>query len=210
MLNLFQHLSRPRNIRRHAKRCGATVRFGVTLCMLLTLLGFHGHTAKGSSLLSELKMGPLLHDPFSHFVPNRVGVSESGFALNGELLFKSPGGRIFNFIFNPRPHIGLNLHTENHTHSTYAGLTWRLFNWDEIIFVNASFGGLIHSGATTKNRVGSVPLGTRLLFRESIEIGAMLTKRLSLSFILAHASNANIGKFNPGYNTLGFRFGCTL
>lgn len=195
-MDTSQHLSRPRN------------KFGVIYFVLLMLS--IGQSANATSLFSELKMGPLFHDPFSHVIPKREGVSESGFALNGELLFKAPGGRFFNFIFNPRPHIGFNLHTENHTHSAYTGLTWRLFNWDDVIYVNASFGGLIHTGATTKNRVGCIPLGTRLLFRESIEIGAMLTRRVSLSFTLAHASNANIGKFNPGYNTLGFRLGFIL
>lgn len=180
---------------------------------LLIPFSFCASLAQGavaSPMISELKLGPLLHDPFSHIIPHRRGVSESGFALNSELLFHSPGGRVFTFMRHPRPHVGINLHTENHTHSAYAGLTWRLFNWDDTVYVNASFGGLVHSGSTTKNKVGCIPLGTRLLFRESVEIGAMLTKSASISFTLAHASNANIGKFNPGYNTLGFRLGYKL
>ena len=184
--------------------------FIITILALLPLAVQGIVTKPSSSLIQTVRTGFLLHDPFSHAFGERRGVSESGFSYNAELILKAPQGRFFDFIFHPAPHFGFNVHTQNITHSAYAGLTWRLLNSENRVFLNVTFGGLLHTGETTHNKPSSIPFGTKLLFRESVEIGAQITSRHALSFIIAHASNAGIGKYNPGLNTLGFRFGYTF
>ena len=52
-------------------------------------------------------------------------------------------------------------------------------------------------------------MGSRLLFRESVEGGYQLTRRVSLSVILDHLSNAGLAHYNQSLNNLGVRVGVT-
>lgn len=91
---------------------------------------------------------------------------ETGVNLNAEILFRRPNiycdNQLLLFLFNPRLHIGASLNTSGDTSQAYAGLTYdyRLTN---NLFVEASFGGVIHDGNLKNSAVpGAVrPLGCR-------------------------------------------------
>ena len=50
-------------------------------------------------------------------------------------------------------------------------------------------------------------LGSPILFRESAEIGYQVTPMISVSAILDHISNANLGRHNAGITSAGGRVG---
>jgi lipid A 3-O-deacylase len=159
--------------------------------------------------VDEVKLGVLSHDV--GFLGHHV---ESGADVNLEVLFASPD--ILGFIGSPRPHIGADINTDGRTSDGYFGLTWgimliqNLFGAGDGIFANGSLGGAVHDASPLTGAVqppGRKLLGSRILFRESAEIGYQMTPQLSVSAILDHISNANLAKRNAGITNAGARFG---
>ena len=156
--------------------------------------------------IDELKLGVLKHD-----VPVFGRHKEGGVDLNGELLFKSP--RILDWAFAPRPHLGVSVNTDRKTDQAYAGLTWTLFkrpqifSADDSVFTDFAFGGAIHDGHLTSDRVDEKQLGSRVLFRESLEIGYEFQPRRSVSLYLDHESDAGLTEHNDGLTNAGIRLG---
>ncbi|HSV28059.1 MAG TPA: acyloxyacyl hydrolase, partial [Candidatus Omnitrophota bacterium] len=70
--------------------------------------------------IDEIRLGLLDHD-----VGVFGGEHESGYDVNGEVLFESPG--FLAPIWAPRPHVGVYVNTTGDTSQAYAGLTW---TWD--------------------------------------------------------------------------------
>lgn len=162
-------------------------------------------------IISEIRGGVLRHDPFGHCVKGKKNrVCEKGFTINAEALFTPLTFSIFNHPITQRPHLGFTLHTAGRTSTAYAGMTWNLFTlWDRLTF-DISFGGLIHNGRIRSIKHRQVPLGSRVLFRESFELGLRLSDHWGVAAYLAHASNAELSKINPGTNCVGLRFQYTL
>ncbi len=105
-----------------------------------------------------------------------------------------------------RPHIGSMLNLNGGTSQYYAGLTWNIpiNNY----FVELSFGGEIHNGPLKKPTTKKPrPLGSRLLFRESIAFGVNLKENATLSFVIDHASNAHLANPNSGLTDIGLQLG---
>ena len=169
-----------------------------------------GMEPKSYRWLSEIRVGAIKH---------AVSITgsrskETGIDANMEVLFGSPSW--FNILWSPRPHLGANFNTSStNTDFVYTGLTWEWRSWRSI-FIDASFGFAIHNGIL-KNDAGVVfppdvgrkrELGTRFLFRESIEIGVAVTEHHSLSIIWDHLSNAGLfGEQNEGLDNIGIRYG---
>jgi hypothetical protein len=82
-----------------------------------------------------------------------------------------------------------------------------LFGAGDGVFVNGSLGGAIHDGNIDSAPAGRKRLGSRILFRESAELGYQLTPNTSVSAIVDHISNANLGNHNAGITSAGARFG---
>ena len=174
----------------------------------------NGGSSKAPNLLSEIRVGELVHDtgPFS-------SQDESGIDTNFELLFASPD--IFSFMWSPRPHLGISYNSSGDTSQAYFGLTWDwsfLDNW----FFEVGLGGMIHDGHLVGVDDQSKSLGCRLLFRESINVGYRFYKRHSLMLHFDHSSNASLCKkntadgsaegrhdvvLNEGLENLGIRYG---
>jgi lipid A 3-O-deacylase len=162
--------------------------------------------AEAASYIDELKLGVLDHD---------VGVfgstRESGVDLNAELRFVSPS--FLSPIFAPRPHLGVSVNTAGDTSQLYFGLTWSFTLFREIlgagdgIFIDASLGGSVHNGELNDSRSDMKALGSRVLFRESVELGYRFLERHSVSVMLDHVSNANLADHNEGLDTVGVRYG---
>ena len=162
--------------------------------------------AQAQRLIDEFKIGGLAHDV--GFLGHHV---ESGADLNIEMLFTPPD--LLRVIGSPRPHIGADINLSGNTSDGYFGLTWgitliqNLFRSGDGIFANGSLGGAVHDGFLDTAPPDRKRLGSRILFRESLELGYQLTPAISVSAILDHISNANLAPRNAGVTNAGARFG---
>jgi len=159
-----------------------------------------------TKLVDEVKIGGLGHD--LGFLTHHV---EGGADVNVEMLFTSPD--MLRVIGSPRPHIGADINTSGNTSDGYFGLTWgimliqSLFGTNDGVFLNGSLGGAIHDGYIDSAPTGRKRLGSRILFRESAELGYQINPTVSISAILDHISNANLGVHNAGITSAGARLG---
>ncbi len=154
------------------------------------------------SLVDEFRFGVQSSD---------LAKDEDGVNLNTEVLFRRPNmyfdNKLLLFLFNPRLHIGGSLNTAGDTSQAYVGATWdyRLTN---SLFVEASFGGVIHDGDLKRTPGANTPaLGCRVMFRESFSAGVELTENLRVMATIDHISNAGLCNFNDGLTTVGARIG---
>ena len=157
--------------------------------------------------VDEFKVGVLAHDV--GFLTHHV---ETGADVNIEALF-TPAD-LLRIIGSPRPHLGADINTSGNTSDGYFGLTWGvrplqlLWGWDDRVFLNGSLGGAIHDGYIDSGAPpGRKLLGSRILFRESAELGYQLTPIISVSALLDHISNAGSSRFNQSINDVGGRIG---
>jgi len=157
------------------------------------------------------KLGVLAHD-IRVFGLGRSG--ETGADINVEILFTSPA--FLRVLGAPRPHLGVSVNTAGQTEYGYVGLTWCGRPWrpllalPEGLFVAGSLGGAVHDGYLNTAPPGRKRLGSRLLFRESVEVGYQLTRRISMSALYDHLSNAGLAHYNQSLNNLGVRVGVTF
>ena len=159
--------------------------------------------------IDEFKVGALSHDV--GFLGHHV---ETGADVNLELLFTPPD--FLALIGSPRPHIGADINTAGKTSDGYFGLTWgimllqSLFQPGDGVFANGSLGGAVHDGdplTGAQQPPGRTLLGSRILFRESAELGYAFNPRINVSAFLDHISNANLAPRNAGITSAGARLG---
>ena len=156
--------------------------------------------------IDELKIGLLRHDA-GIFGSNK----EDGADVNLEARFASPD--FLSALFAPRPHLGVSINTAGDTNQVYAGLTWTiplfrgLFSTTDSLYLDASIGGAAHDGKLDTDAPDRKSLGSRFLFRESLELGYSFTPSQSVSIMLDHVSNANLANRNEGLDNLGIRYG---
>lgn len=157
-------------------------------------------------IIDEVKAGVLAHD--IGFLGDSI---ERGPDVNLEMLFTSPD--LLAVLGSPRPHIGGDINTRGNTSDAYFGLTWgisliqNLFTPGDYVFVNGSLGGAYQDGFIDNAPDRRKRLGSPVLFRESAEIGFQITPMISVSAILDHISNANLGQHNAGITSGGGRIG---
>ena len=186
-------------------RLGRFVRLTVVLCSLVAWRDGSAH-AEEQRWIDVGKVGVLAHD--IRFLGNHV---EPGADVNVEVLFPSPA--FLHVLGTPRPHLGVAVNTAGQTDYGYLGLTWSGRPWrdllplPEALFVAGSLGGGLHDGQLTSGPPDRKILGSRLLFRESVEGGYQLTSVLSVSVLLDHLSNAGLASHNQGLTNLGMRVG---
>jgi lipid A 3-O-deacylase len=156
------------------------------------------------SFVSELRIGASAQDPWS---------PEKGSAnLTGEVVFAKPftTADLFTSYFVPRPHLGGSLNTRGETSFGYAGLTWTV-DITQRIFVEASFGGALHSGNTQSNPAlipaDRTALGCSPVFRESGSVGFRLSQNWSVMATVEHMSNLGACTQNRGLTNVGARLG---
>lgn len=173
---------------------------------VVALAALSGVPALGAGLVDEIRVGALRHD---------AGVfgshKEDGADINAELRFASPG--FLRFLGAPRPDLGVSVNTDGNTSQIYGGLVWTVFpfsNWAQSgagLFVEGGLGFAVHDGKLDTQRLDRKALGERALFHLSAEVGWSFDGVNSLSVLLDHMSNANLGPRNEGLDTLGLRFG---
>jgi lipid A 3-O-deacylase len=189
---------------------------GVSFCWLA--IGLIAHTVMWAGpaqadpgWIDEIKLGVLAHD-IRVFGLGRPG--ETGADLNLEVLFPSPA--FFRMLGAPRPHLGVSINTAGQTNYGYIGITWSGRPWRSLLtlpeglFVAGSLGGAAHDGYLNTAPPGRKRLGSRLQFRESAEVGYQLTRRISVSALFDHLSNAGLAHHNQSLNNLGVRVGVTF
>ena len=131
---------------------------------------------------------------------------ESGVDITAELRFKPLRGGFWDALGSPRLHVGANISTAGDTNQFYSGLTWSWYFWGPL-FASFDFGASIHDGSLSSSKSDEKELGSRILFREALELGVRLTHRHSLAIRLDHSSNANLADNNEGIDTIGLVYG---
>jgi len=157
-------------------------------------------------IVDEVKVGVLGHD--LGFLGHHL---EAGPDVNLEMLFTPPD--VLAIIGSPRPHIGADINTAGKTSDGYFGLTWgimliqSLFGAGDGVFINGSLGGAVHDGYIDSGPLNRKLLGSRVLFRESAELGYQINPAWNISAFLDHISNANLAPRNAGITSAGARLG---
>jgi hypothetical protein len=186
-----------------------------------------GHPANGAakrSFISEIVVGGFVHDPGQD--NNEANTAD----LNLEIIFRKVTlltfeNRYLRFLFSPNPVFGGTINSDNETHTAYLAMNWQ-HRFESDWFVAGSFGLTVHTGNLDQaeedcpagsfcslpgNRrfvnTGDVTLGSRILFRESIEFGYWVAERHGVSIYVAHMSNASLfDEDNDGMNFVGLRY----
>ena len=163
-------------------------------------------------------LGGGIHDGHLYSAPpaRKVLGSRLLFRESGEAGYQLTRSVSLSVMLDHLSNAGLALNTAGATNYAYAGLTWRGRPWrrwlalPEGLFVAGSLGGGIHDGHLNSGPPDRKLLGSRLLFRESVEAGYQLTRRVSLSVMLDHLSNADLAVPNQGLTNFGARIGVTF
>jgi hypothetical protein len=181
-----------------------------------------------SRTVSEFVFGVWSHDP------GRGHNESNTWDVNLEIKFRPIRffdfeNRFLRFLAEPRPVIGGSVNTEGWTHTAYMALDLT-YQFESGIFLGGSFGLTYHTGnlhtATVEcpppevcslsgNRryvnTGDVALGTRVLFRESLELGYRFAGGHGLAIHATHISQASwFDKDNDGMNFVGLRYSYAL
>lgn len=180
-------------------------RLGIAVAALL--FANAGHARAEWNYIDELKLGVEAHD-----ITLGGRHRESGADINEELLFTSPS--FLKVIGAPRPHIGGEVNTDGNTDQIYAGLTWGLPLFQQILgksdalTLYGSLGGAYQDGYQNELApVNRKDLGAAILFRESVELGYQICPVAAFSVLVDHISNANLAPHNAGITNAGARVG---
>lgn len=147
---------------------------------------------------------------FGIYATNLDGANniDGDIAINGELLFgrlrRDYADPVWQFLLNPRPHIGFSINPQGEVSQAYIGFS-RDFYLTDRVFFESGFGAAIHDGPTDDNNTDS--LGCPLLFHESATLGVELTEKLRVMATVEHSSNAGLCSENQGLTNAGVRLG---
>lgn len=139
---------------------------------------------------------------------------------NAELLFTpfdfdmgdTPSEGFLREVFTPRLHVGTTISFDSHSPSSvYAGLTWH-HAIGQHFFFESTFGAGLHDGNKEKKVIPGPKdirgLGSPLLFRESVAIGANVGENMTVVLQLTHMSHAGLaGDDNAGQTDVALKFG---
>lgn len=154
-----------------------------------------------STILYGCRIGLLDHDVNGLWSGMRA---ESGVDLNGEIVFKKP--RLSLWRGSILTNLGVTLNNQGDTNTLYGGFIWEFVS-EAGVFFNTGLGLAAHSGELETDDDQKKSLGSRILFRIPIEIGATLGTRHRISILFAHTSNAYLADPNQGLDVLGVRYG---
>ena len=181
----------------------------------------HAHASDYAWWLKEIRVGAFQQDAeiVEAFTDADVGDSaEDGVAINAELVFGATVTDFSNFFFNPDPFIGVHVNTDGNTNFIYGGFAWN-HTFENGFFVEGTFGLAAHDGKLETPRDGTgafildgrAALGTRVFFRESIDIGYEFENRHRITAHISHVSNGGFfGTANEGMDFVGLRYTAIL
>lgn len=160
---------------------------------LLIMLVFVVVFAVAQENIYAIKGGLLAHStgPYS-------SGKESGVDINAEVVFAQK-------LLKANLAVGMDINTNSDTSFIYSGLSWE-GKFCKHLQLGAFFGLALHNGDLDRGRSENRQLGTRILFREALEVGLYINEDISVSFMYDHYSNAGLaGKVNQGNDNLGLR-----
>lgn len=138
--------------------------------------------------------------------PLTFPVDESGADI--ELGYRFAPVESLSFLGKPQPYVFASVNTAGDTSFAGGGLSWKLGKGP--IYVRPGIGLIVHDGPSkrfdpvTRRRTD---LGSRLLFKPEIAIGAQVSERLSVEASWVHISHAQLfnSQQNPGIDMMGVR-----
>jgi lipid A 3-O-deacylase len=154
-----------------------------------------------ATLLYGCRIGLQAHDVNGLWSGSRA---EGGFDVNAELVFNRPGF----FLWQGRilPNLGVTVNNQGDTSTLYGGVIWEFVSKAGFFF-NTGLGLAVHNGELETDEDQKKALGSRVLFRIPVEIGATFGKRHRIAFMFAHISNAYLAEPNEGLDVAGVRYG---
>lgn len=162
-----------------------------------------GAPASAEDFISEVRLGVMDHDSSMFHDSHETSDPD----INFELRFASPD--FLSWAFAPRPLIGGSINTGDGTSIGYAGLGWT-FDLTDAFFIDLTFGGAVHDGATNGKTPTSNDFGCRTQFHESASIGYRFDKSNAVMLSVEHMSNAGLCDANEGLTNTGLRYAYTF
>lgn len=184
-----------------SSRIGAWGRVSAAVAVGLLALAATATAGFAQSLIQELKIGALYHDPpdlWSGFRMEKEGVD-----INLEALLRPS---IPFLLGQLQPAVGGTISTRGDTSHAYIDARWQ-YEFRGGIFVGIGAGAAIHDGHVGPDSWTNKALGSRVLFHVPAEIGWRWDQHNSISFYFEHTSNAWLAKYNEGMDRLGLRYG---
>lgn len=154
-----------------------------------------------SSFIYGYRIGLLAHDVDNLWSGSSA---EGGFDVNAEIVFKKPGVSFWRGGI--LPNLGVTVNNQGDTSTLYGGFIWEFVSRAGIFF-NTGLGLAVHNGELETDDDQKKALGSRVLFRVPIEIGATFGARHRIAFIFFHVSNAYLADPNQGLDVVGVRYG---
>ena len=164
-----------------------------------------GFEENGGGIFNEVRLGA------TAFWQENAGGTQDGVFVTGQVLFDPPFAPFQNWfldvLLRPRPHLGGSVSIGEGTDQVFGGVTWTIPVFSAL-FIEASLGGTIHNGELEG---APISLGCRVLFRESVGLGAELGEHWTVLFGVDHSSHAglcdgeNDGLTHIG-GSIGYRF----
>ena len=152
--------------------------------------------------VSEVRFGVMRNDIHGNHLKYR---HEKGYNFSGEILFPEFTGGIWEYLFNPKLHMGGAVNVGGYTSHVYTGLTWFIRMGPFVI--EPTFGFDANNAEHHKKYKKRQCLGSNIMFRESISFGYKISKCWTGYLMIDHVSHAHIFHPNPGLSTIGIRFG---
>ena len=189
--------------------------FALVLALIAVFPSWPSSARAQNITYSEVKLGVQKHDV--HF----LGGKERGVDINPEIIFQSPFDDdwkntvpgYLHWLVQPRPTIGFIANTSGYTNQGYFGATWtwllasNLITPQDGITFGFFFGPSFNDGEISSPQSDRKSLGSNVLFRESFELGYLITPDYQLSAYFDHISNGGLAKQNQSINNFGARFG---
>ena len=164
--------------------------------------------------IDEVRVGAYQHDVT--VFNSGTGGKESGFNLQGEIVFDSP--LLLAPLLKPRPYANFSANSDGGTNFGGVGLAWQTpqsSRW----FSGIDFGVVVHDGVRElpadpanldRQRLAAerAILGSRTLFRTALSAGYRVTDSVDVALVFEHLSHGQVlgnGK-NEGLDNIGVRF----
>jgi hypothetical protein len=157
-----------------------------------------GALIRGGAPLPEFHLDFLLSEP------SRLMLSPLGGNENFSISMTSPGTGVFQFLFSPRPQLGIGVDKSTGTSRSYAGLSWNLFNSNSV-FGNLGLAGTYDS--TNPNDPLHRAVGQPLMVHGALEFGYHLDQQNSLSLSLDHGNAPDMRLGGENSDNLRLHYG---
>ncbi|MEI1251503.1 acyloxyacyl hydrolase [Rhizobium aouanii] len=182
-----------------------TIDFGRVALLLLgiaSVAAVAGSASAGEHIFDELRFGASASVQSGH--SREDGLFPEITALFDPFGYDTAVG--WQQLLHPRVHLGTSIGTSGEATQFFTGFTWTV-DFNEKLFAEAGFGGVIHTGDLEGNEDGP-ELGCRVLFHEYVGAGYRFNAHWNVMAQVAHSSHANLCDGpNDGMTRAGLQIG---